>query len=190
VSDIASLLPPNATAQERAVEQATARMASVPVLARDVWSPQNCPTALLPWLAWAFRVNEWDSGWPEETQRAVIAASVHVHKHKGTRGSMRRALTAAGYPDAEIIEGAETFYLDGSRTLNGQYYLGDQSKWAWYRVILTHPISNSQAAQVGRILDDTAPARCYRASIDFTQAAFILDGAVKLDGSYNLGVVA
>ena len=36
-------------------------------------------------------------GWSEATQRAVIAASVDVHRHKGTLGAVRRALAATGY---------------------------------------------------------------------------------------------
>lgn len=188
--DAASLLPPNATAPERALEQATARIAAVPVPLRALWNPLTCPASLLPWLAWALRVREWDSNWPEATQRAVIAASVPVHKHKGTLGSIKQALATAGYPDAAVIERVAAFNLDGARLLNGQDYLGDPGRWAWYRIVLAHPIANSQAAQVRRILEDTAPARCFLEGIDFTQAAFILDGAVRLDGGYNMGVVA
>jgi phage tail P2-like protein len=190
VPEIASLLPPNATAPERALEQAMARLAAVPVPLRQLWNPQTCPVSLLPWLAWALRVREWDSNWPEATQRAVIAASVPVHKRKGTLGSIKQALAAAGYPDAVVIERVAAFTLDGSRRLDGEDYLGDPSKWAWYRVVLAHPVANSQAAQVRRILADTAPARCRLEGIDFTQAAFILDGTVRLDGGYNMGVVA
>lgn len=186
-----SLLPPNATPQERALDLATARVGNVPVMARDMWNPQTCPEALLPWLAWALAVDEWDGNWPVATKRAVIAASAAIHRKKGTPASIKAALAAAGYPGATILEGAGAWKLDGSRTLNGGSYLGDSdgTKWAYYTVRLAQPIANSQVDQVKRILANTAPARCYLEALDFTKAAFILNGTVKLDGSYNLGTV-
>lgn len=186
VSD--SLLPNNATVFEESMEGATARISDVPVLVRNVWNPQTCPASLLPWLSWALRVNEWDSSWPEATQRAVIASSARVHRVKGTVASIKDALAAAGYPGVQVVEGAGSWYLDGSRMLNGNDYFGDGSKWAWYRVKLAAPIANSQVAQVKRILADTAPARCFLEALDFSEAAFLLNGAVRLDGSYNLGL--
>lgn len=183
-----SLLPNNSTPFERELEGAVSRISNVPMPLRDVWNPATCPAYLLPWLAWALRVNEWDSNWPEATQRAVIASSASVHRIKGTVASIKSALAAAGYPGATLIEGAGAWYLDGSRMLNGQDYLGDAMKWAWYRVRLAQPIANSQVDQVKRILADTAPARCYLEALDFSEAAFLLDGKVKLDGTYNLGL--
>lgn len=183
-----SLLPPNSTPFERSAEGATSRLSDVPVMVRDVWNVQTCPASLLPWLAWALGVSEWDSKWPEATQRAVIASSAAVHRIKGTVASIKQALAAAGYPGATVVEGAGSWYLNGTRMLNGQDYLGDGTKWAWYRVKLAAPIANSQVAQVRRILANTAPARCYLEALDFSQTAFILDGSVKLDGTYNLGL--
>jgi phage tail P2-like protein len=186
-----SLLPVNATQAERNLALAVSRISAVPVPLRSLYNPATCPAVALPWLAWAWSVSEWDSNWPEATKRAVIAASVAVHKIKGTPASIKAALAAAGYPGAEVIEGAGSWYLDGSRMLNGADFLGDGdgTKWAWYRVRLAQPIANSQVAQVKRILANTAPARCYLEALDFTAAAFILDGSVKLDGTYNLGTV-
>lgn len=89
------LLPPNATPQERALSLATDRLPDVPI--RTLWSPQTCPEAQLPWLAWALSVDEWDSTWPVETKRQVIAASVEQHRQKGTIGALRRALQKLGY---------------------------------------------------------------------------------------------
>lgn len=186
--DVATLLPSNATAGERALEQATARIAAVPVMPRLLWNPQTCPAALLPWLAWAFRVTEWDSNWPEETQRAVIAASIPLHRIKGSYQSIIMALDAAGYPSARVVEGAPTFTYNGAVNFDGSHNFGDASQWASYKVVLSAPISNSQADQVKRILADTAPARCYLTGLDFTQAAFIYDGSVKFDGTYNYGI--
>ena len=89
LSHVESLLPPNATAGMRAIEQAAARrLAAIDTPVATLWSPATCPAALLPWLAWAFAVDVWDSAWPEATKRSVIAASLEVHRRKGTRGAL------------------------------------------------------------------------------------------------------
>ena len=98
-----SLLPPNATVVERAIEMAAARIENVPTPARHMWNPQTCPTQLLPWLAWAFSVDEWDTTWTEVQKRATIATSYSVHRRKGTIGAVRRALGALDL-DIDIIE--------------------------------------------------------------------------------------
>lgn len=83
--------------------EAVARMSNVPVLVRESWDPNTCPAELLPWLAWAFSVDEWDTDWTEQEKRDVINASVEVHKHKGTIGAIDRALKPLGYL-IEIVE--------------------------------------------------------------------------------------
>jgi phage tail P2-like protein len=105
------LLPPNATPQERALSLTTGRAVDVPI--KTLWSPHTCPTGVLPWLAWALSVDEWDATWPEQTQRNVIAASIEQHRRKGTIGALRAALQRLGY-DVEIDEqtgAAYTFTL-------------------------------------------------------------------------------
>jgi phage tail P2-like protein len=189
VSDT-TLLPSNASPYELALEGATQRIDLVPLMGRVVWNPQTCPSNLLPWLAWSLGVNEWDSNWPDATKRAVIANSAALHKIKGTPQSIINALSAAGFPGATIVEKVNVWKLDGSRLMNGLDYFGDPTKWAWYRISLPMAISNSQAQQVERILAATAPARCYLQAFDFTEAAFILDGSVQLNGTYNMGTVS
>ncbi len=101
------LLPPNATPAERAFSLATGRDMPVPI--KQLWSPATCPAAVLPWLAWALSVDEWDSTWPVETQRQVIAASIEQHRKKGTVGALRRALQRLGY-EVEIDEATGVAY--------------------------------------------------------------------------------
>lgn len=100
---MADLLPANATDQERALSEATARIDGIDVPIADLWNPQTCPAALLPWLAWALSVDVWDATWTEAQKRSVIAASVAVHRIKGTRGAVVRALDALGY-DVSLVE--------------------------------------------------------------------------------------
>jgi len=94
-----TLLPANAGPLERALEAATARLGAVPLtLGGALSDPATCPADLLPWLAWAARVDAWSPDWTEAQKRAAIAASAYVHSRKGTRGAVERALAAVGYP--------------------------------------------------------------------------------------------
>lgn len=90
------LLPLNATPQERALSLATGRVVGMDIPNRELWNPQTCPAALLPWLAWALHVDDWDSGWSERQKRNVIAASFIVHKLKGTVGAVKRVANSFG----------------------------------------------------------------------------------------------
>lgn len=91
------LLPGNATALERLATQALAEIERVPVPIRDLVSPERCPVALLPYLAWAFSVDRWEAGWSEATKRQVIRSAWFVHAHKGTIGALRRVVEPLGY---------------------------------------------------------------------------------------------
>ncbi|MDD5175752.1 MAG: phage tail protein I [Sterolibacterium sp.] len=102
MSDYVSLLPPNATFLERAVEQSSG-ITTLPVPIGDLWNPATCPLASLPWLAWALSVDEWDQTWPEATQRAVVAAAIEIHRRKGTVGAVRQAVVVTGR-QAALVE--------------------------------------------------------------------------------------
>lgn len=183
----ASLLPPNATYQERAVEGVTARLAAVPVPVDTLWSPERCPAALLPWLAWSLSVDTWERDWPEHVKRAVCAAAFRVHQRKGTVASVREALAAAGYGGAQIVEGLHRRRYDGATSHNGYAVYGDVGHWATYRVVLDRPMTNAQADQVRRVLATVAPARSHLLSLEYVAVAHTYDGAIVHDGAYNYG---
>ena len=100
---MSDLLPYNATDQERALAETTARISDVPVVVREVWNPDTCPSNVLPWLAWAFSVDDWDSNWTVEQKRRVIKESVYSQRIKGTIGAVTRQLAALGY-QIQILE--------------------------------------------------------------------------------------
>lgn len=100
---MSDLLPPNATPQERALAEATARISDVPVPMRDLWNPDTCPAHLLPWLAWSFSVDDWDPSWSELQQRQAVKASHEIHRHKGTIGAVKDAMAALGF-NAQVVE--------------------------------------------------------------------------------------
>ncbi|KZN66822.1 phage tail protein I [Pseudoalteromonas luteoviolacea] len=98
-----SLLPINSTELERELEQSLTLSREefnsnqvIPQSIGSQWDPLTCPEGLLPWLAWALSVDEWDESWSVETKRAMIASSVSIHKHKGTVGAVKRALASLG----------------------------------------------------------------------------------------------
>jgi phage tail P2-like protein len=90
-----SLLPPNASALEQALEQAV-QLPALPVPLRALWNPATCPVDLLPWLAWALSVDDWDATWPEAVKRSVIATAIAVQRRKGVIGAVRQAVASFG----------------------------------------------------------------------------------------------
>lgn len=108
---MASLLPPNASPLEQAVETALVRISAVPVPLRVLWNPDACPVELLPVLAWTLSVDWWDDEWTEEQKRAVVKASIAVHRKKGTPWAVEYGLSVLGFP-ANV---SEWFEYDGER---------------------------------------------------------------------------
>lgn len=91
-----SLLPPNATALERRLEEVTARTSDLPVDIRQLWNPDTCPEHILPWLAWGFGLHDWKSYWPTSIKRAVIRDAIDFKRKQGTAASVRQIVTAFG----------------------------------------------------------------------------------------------
>ncbi|SFQ06361.1 phage tail protein I [Pseudomonas sp. NFPP28] len=101
------LLPNNSTTLERQAAQALAEIKRVPIPLRDLCNPNTCPAVVLPYLAWAFSVDRWDSTWTEATKRAAIRSSRYIHAHKGTIGALRRVVEPLGYL-IEVVEWWQT----------------------------------------------------------------------------------
>lgn len=100
---MSDLLPPNATAPERALSEATARVGGVAVPVGDLWNPDACPAQILPWLAWSFSVDDWPAWLTTQQQRDTIKASLYIHQHKGTAGAVLAALESVGI-GAQLVE--------------------------------------------------------------------------------------
>lgn len=106
MTQIKSILPPNATQLQKDLEAATAqRLLSLNVdQLRYMTNPELCKAEFLPWLAWAMSVDVWNNDWPVDTKRTVIRESMQVHQTKGTLGSLRRALEAFMASEIRIEE--------------------------------------------------------------------------------------
>ncbi|WP_295466600.1 phage tail protein I [uncultured Pseudomonas sp.] len=184
-----SLLPPNRTRLETALATAGADLAALPVPLRDLWNPWQCPAGLLPWLAWAVSVDDWDANWGEDRKRQVIADSVRIHRHKGTRGAVSRALAnLLGNQDFTLLEGAQGGHYDASYVYDGERFHSHAEHWAQYRLYVRQPISVAQAALIRSTLADVAPARCELLSLNFTAALNDHSGTFHYDASYTYGV--
>lgn len=97
MADDRSILPPNATPLERAMETADARRAALPVeLIREVWNPQTCPVELLPYLAWGLGLEIWKDEWPEAKKRDVVARIWLMKRRKTTLQGIRDYVELVG----------------------------------------------------------------------------------------------
>lgn len=132
-----SLLPHNSTALERALGQVGAHATDLPVILRSLWNPETCPLNLLPWLAWAWSVDDWDDAWTERQKRDTVAQALAVQRIKGTTGAVKRALGALGMP----VRIQEWF----NQTPAGAPYT--------FRLLLDVDQSPLTKADLGRLLD-------------------------------------
>jgi phage tail P2-like protein len=137
-------LPPNTTPLERALAGACAALADIPVPLRDLWSPDRCPLALLPILAWAFSVDRWDDTWPEATKRATIKASRYIHQHKGTIAAVRRVVNTLGY----VIRITEWWQTKPR---------GKRGTFALEVGVLDSGITDAMFAEMERLIEDAKP---------------------------------
>lgn len=153
---MSDLLPNNATAQERAISEAVARLSDVPVPVRDVWNPDICPVNLLPWLAWAMSVDSWQDTWSELQKRQTIKASFAVHHRKGTIGAVRSGIVALGY-GVEIVE---WFNM-----------IPEGDPYTFRADILTstgQAVSLAQYSQLERIIEDAKNVRSHMIALRMT----------------------
>lgn len=94
----ADLLPPNATAFERAI--ADAMTDGLPVPLRELVDPDRTLDAFIPFLAAHESVDLWFDDWPVARKRAMIAAALRLAGLKGTRLGLRLFLA---YVDALLV---------------------------------------------------------------------------------------
>ena len=87
-----TLLPPNATPLERALDGAIARVSAIDAPIGTLFDPATIAAAWLPWLAFGLSVDSWDADWTEADKRAAVAGSIALHRTKGTRRSVETVL--------------------------------------------------------------------------------------------------
>lgn len=186
----ATVLPPSSTPLERAVDLTAAqRLAALPAVVASLWNADTCPPAILPYLAWAMSVDEWNDGWGIDKKRAVIKESRHIHQHKGTLSAIKRALAAIGQPGATVIERGNYIFHNGSALRNASHTREGAGGWASYRVILTQPVTIDMALQIKRLLAAVKRNCVTLTAIDYKQAALRRNGLTRYNAAYTRGVV-
>lgn len=187
---MSSLLPPNANSHEHALDDATARVGEVPVELVKLWNAETCPANLLPWLAWALSVDEWDETWTEAQKRATVAASYEVHSHKGTPTAIISALQALGFENVQIIVG-ELIYYDGNHTYDGSWNYGPDMVWPMFDVVF-NATEIPEPAVVQKIRDRIDRYKNARSQLrNLVFLSLLYDGTWNYDGSkfYNGGIL-
>lgn len=101
-----SLLPPNATDAERAVEDAMRADIDLSAIG-TLRDPATCPAPVLPFLGWGRAISRWDPEWTEAETRAAVADAIPFHRRKGTPASVREVLDRF-HPLLEITEWWQT----------------------------------------------------------------------------------
>lgn len=150
-----SLLPDHSTEAEQAIEQATARLGNVDVPITRLWNPATCPADILPWLAWAFSVDQWDAAWSIEQKRAIVAASLDIHKRKGTPRAVKAAVTAI-FGGGDVVEAWQSDDLDAHE----------------FKVATTGTLqSDADFAELIRLVDAAKPVRSWLVAVQIQSQA-------------------
>lgn len=103
-----SLLPPNASELEHAIDNMAAKQLNIDLVKVDT-NALTCDAALLPWLAAVMRVDI--DGLDISEQRQLISNAFEIHKYKGTVYAVQKALDVV-FADAQIKEFFSPFEFD------------------------------------------------------------------------------
>lgn len=167
MSDLPSILKPNATLHERAIEQAIRKGDPDLTPVSALMNPDTCPAHLLGWLAWAFSVDVWKASWPEDIKRQVIRDAIPVHRLKGTRKSVELALEALGF-NIDLVEAWQeggaphTFRLDAyaNEVIGSGFALDPSLRETVDRLIANvKPVRAHYTLRIGQSFDYDATAR-------------------------------
>ncbi|WP_137034489.1 phage tail protein I [Klebsiella pneumoniae] len=112
-----SLMATGSSVLEQRAAAACASISDLSVPLRDLWNPWKCPAKFLPYLAWAFSVDNWDESWSELEKRTVISESFRLHQRKGTIAAIRQVVEKMGYSMSieewwHVADPAGTFRLE------------------------------------------------------------------------------
>jgi phage tail P2-like protein len=113
----ATILPRNRTPWEAAVEAVSDARFPLPTrLISDVWSPDNCPIELLPYLAYGLSVDLWSDEWTETHKREACRKALRLHRLKTTPAGIRAHVAMTGAEVLRIIRPPARESLRGAMT--------------------------------------------------------------------------
>lgn len=160
-----SLLPFNRTPLETALAQLSTGNVELANVLRQMHSVENCPAALLPWLAIQRSVDRWDPEWSEPIKRKVVTDAFEVHKRKGTVGALRRVVE----PFADILEIVEWYELEP---------MGEPGTFTMSLALFDSGLSDTGIAELERMINDTKPVSRHLVGLSITFSP---------DGTYYIG---
>lgn len=156
-----SILPPNSTRIERALEIVSDRLTAPAV--DSLWDAWLAPERFLPWLAYAVGVREWDPLWPLDTRRQVIASQIAINRHRGTRWAVRQSLIAMGYADATLDENLGGIERNGATLRDGSNTRDESGRWAFFRIVADlgndKGINEVERRRLSALIDAAKPVR-------------------------------
>jgi phage tail P2-like protein len=93
---VTSLLPPNSSGLERALEKVGLSLLDIPTPLATLWDPTLIDAKLLAWLAWSLSVTSWKSYWSDTVKRNRVQRAIDIARHQGTAQSVRDVVDAFG----------------------------------------------------------------------------------------------
>ena len=164
-----SLLPPNATFMEKALEESIFSATNLDVEISSIWNidtmPAHLKPVLLPYLAWTMGVEIWSSDMSIAQKEQMIRDYLVIRAMRGTKEAIQKAYRAIGVNDVEIIENPPS----------ERYPAGEPFKFKL--TITAQPISNELRNEIRRLTDLLKPLR----------TKYFIDIDVEL--KQNVGVV-
>lgn len=173
-----SVLPNSSTALEKAVDRlesdrlhgyaldrpgTTGLKRMVPML----WDADACPLAWLPLLAWAFRLDFFDTAWPERFQRDMVKNARRINQLRGTKAGLELMLELLGHPNAQVIESPGVPRRGAGILRDGTRQRAKPTDWALFSIVLTNPISDRQFEILKQAVDRVKRNCCWL--VDFNQ---------------------
>lgn len=158
-----SLLPPNASDLERALEAVGLSVLDLPVPIDTLWNPDTISADLLPWLAWSLSVESWKPYWSDVIKRNRVKTAIDIARRKGTAKSVRDVVESFG-GHVEIREWWQTEPKGVPHT---------------FTLILTVPTQGGQEASaefVDDIIAEVRRTKPARSHFTFTQGVLAMGG--------------
>lgn len=167
-----TVLPSNATPLELALDQVegertwgtlpnvngtTGLHRQVP----QIWDAERAPMDMLPLLAWAFRLDFFDTAWPERFQREMVANARRINQLRGTIAGIKLTLRLLGHPNAQVIENPGVRRRGDGSSRDGLFRRANSGDWATFSIVLENPISDRQYQILRQAVDRVKRNCCH-----------------------------
>lgn len=109
-----------------------------------MWDAASAPMSVLPLLAWAFRLDFFDSAWPERFQREMVGNARRINELRGTPAGIKLMLRLLGHPNAQLFENPGVRRRGDGATRDSTHRRQKSNSWATFSIVLENPISDRQ----------------------------------------------